>query len=99
MSEVLLLHLFWWHLERQIKSLQLQEDFRLVMAVVARRLKLLRPVWPTRAEFKEAQEAMWALRSFSLGRLLDAFQLWPQIDVRFKQEVKTLVDHAREGII
>jgi len=69
------------------------------LAVLERRVKLLREAQPlTHAEFSWAMESLWTLRGFSLGRLFDVFQLWPQVDSDFKREVKFLVDSAREGM-
>jgi hypothetical protein len=67
--------------------------------VLERRVKLLREAQPlTHAEVSWAMESLWTLRGFSLGRLFDVFQLWPQVDSDFKREVKFLVDSACEGM-
>ena len=69
------------------------------MAVLERRVKLLREARrPTHAELRWAFENLWTLRGFSLGRLFDAFQLWPQVDSDFQREVKFLVNSARKGM-
>ena len=97
MPEVLALHLFRWHLHKHIRKLNLQQEFQLMIAVLERRLRLLRAE-PAEAELKEATEEMWTLRGFSLGRLLDAVQLWPQFDTHFKRQVKLLADSARRSM-
>ena len=67
--------------------------------MLERRVKLLREVQPpTHAELRWVMENLWTLRGFSLGRLFDVFQLWPQVDSDFKREVKFLVDSARKGM-
>ena len=53
---------------------------------------------PTHTEVRWAMENLWTLRGFSLGRLFDTFQLWPQVDSDFKREMKFLVDSTRQGM-
>jgi len=98
MPELLVLLILHWHIQRHVTNLRL-DDLQLVLAVLERRVKLLREARrPTHAELRWAMENLWTLRGFSLGRLFDAFQLWPQVDSDFKREVKFLVDSARKGM-
>ena len=86
------------HLDKHVTKLQLQQPLRLVLAVVARRVRLLRPQWPTGFEFRMALDQMWNLRSFSLGRLVDCILQCPQVDASFRQVVKSLFDSIRKDM-
>lgn len=98
MPESLVLLIFNSHLDKHVTKLQLQQPLRLVLAVVARRVRLLRPQWPTGFEFRMALDQMWNLRSFSLGRLVDCILQCPQVDASFRQVVKSLFDSIRKDM-
>lgn len=96
MPESLVLLIFNSHLDKHVTKLQLQQ--RLVLAVVARRVRLLRPQWPTGFEFRMALDQLWNLRSFSLGRLVDCILQCPQVDASFRPVVKSLFDSIRKDM-
>ena len=98
MPESLVLFIFQMHLETHVTKLGLQQALRLVLAVVARRMRLLRPQWPTGFEFRMAINQMWNLRSFSLGRLVETLAQCPQVDASFRQVVKSLFDSVRKDM-
>ncbi|CAL1150069.1 unnamed protein product [Cladocopium goreaui] len=99
MPELLILLILQWHVQRHVTKLRLEREMQLLLAVLERRVKLLRQARPlTHAQFSWVMENRWTLRGFSLGRLFDVFQLWPQVDSDFKREVKFLVNSAREGM-
>eukprot|EP00435_Cladocopium_sp_Y103_P014548 s4708_g3.t1 len=99
MPELLVLLILQWHVQSHAAKLRLDEPLRLVLAVLERRVKLLREARPpTHAELRWAMENLWTLRGFSLGRSFDAFQLWPQVDKAFQREVKFLVDSMRQNM-
>lgn len=98
MPESLVLLIFNSHLDKHVTKLQLQQPLRLVLAVVARRVRLLRPQWPTGFEFRMALDQLWNLRSFSLGRLVDCILQCPQVDASFRPVVKSLFDSIRKDM-
>eukprot|EP00435_Cladocopium_sp_Y103_P073245 s689_g42.t4 len=69
MRELLAMLIFQWHLERQVIKFRLEQQLRLVLAVVGRHVRGLRQAQtPTELEFCQVMENLWILRGFSLGQ-------------------------------
>eukprot|EP00435_Cladocopium_sp_Y103_P005559 s3975_g1.t2 len=79
MRELLAMLIFQWHLERQVIKFRLEQQLRLVLAVVGRHVRRLRQAqMPTELELCRVMENLWILRGFSLGQLFNSLQHWPQ---------------------
>ena len=83
----------------QVIRFRLEQQLRLVLAVVQRHVRCLRQAqMPTELELCRVMENLWILRSFSLGQLFNSLQHWPQVSATFKRELKFLADAARQSM-